>query len=44
MLVGVPSAEVGVTDLDALIQYLAVLRQPISAPDDRRFYREGGGR
>ncbi len=44
MLVGVPSGEVGVTDLDALIQYLAVLRQPISAPDDRRFYREGAGR
>src|SRR5881628_3299309 len=44
MLVGAPSGEVGVTDLDALIQYLAVLRQPISAPDDRRFYRLGGGR
>jgi 2',3'-cyclic-nucleotide 2'-phosphodiesterase / 3'-nucleotidase / 5'-nucleotidase len=44
MLVGAPSREVGVTDLDALIQYLAVLRQPISAPDDRRFYRAGGGR
>ena len=43
MLTGKPSGEVGVTDLDALIQYLAVLRQPISAPDDRRFYREGGG-
>jgi len=44
MLQGRPSGEVGVTDLDALIQYVAVLRQPISAPDDRRFYREGGGR
>jgi len=44
MLLGAPSGEVGVTDLDALIQYLAVLRQPIAAPDDRRFYREGGGR
>jgi 5'-nucleotidase len=44
MLQGAPSGEVGVTDLDALIQYLAVLRQPISAPDDRRFYREGGSR
>src|SRR5437899_5047269 len=44
MLTGKPSGEVGVTDLDALIQYLAVLRQPISAPDDRRFYGEGGGR
>jgi 2',3'-cyclic-nucleotide 2'-phosphodiesterase / 3'-nucleotidase / 5'-nucleotidase len=44
MLLGTPSGDVGVTDLDALIQYLAVLRQPIVAPDDRRFYREGGGR
>jgi 2',3'-cyclic-nucleotide 2'-phosphodiesterase (5'-nucleotidase family) len=44
MLVGATSGEVGVSDLDALIQYLAVLRQPIAAPDDRRFYREGGGR
>src|SRR2546422_590367 len=44
MLMGAPSGEVGVTDLDALIQYLAVLRQPISAPDDRRFYAVGGGR
>jgi 2',3'-cyclic-nucleotide 2'-phosphodiesterase (5'-nucleotidase family) len=44
MLLGAPTGEVGVTDLEALIQYLAVLRQPISAPDDRRFYREGGGR
>jgi len=44
MLVGAPSGEVGVTDLDALIQYLGVLRQPIAAPDDRRFYRQGGGR
>src|SRR5881397_2435837 len=44
MLRGVPTGDVGVTDLDALIQYLAVLRQPISAPDDRRLYREGGRR
>src|SRR2546427_4843255 len=44
MIVGAPSSEVGVTDLDALIQYLAVLRQPIAAPDDPRFYRDGGGR
>src|SRR2546425_1192425 len=44
MLQGAPSGEVGVTDLDALIQYLAVLRQPVSTPDDRRFYREGGSR
>jgi len=44
MLLGAPAGEVGVTDLDALIQYLAVLRQPIAAPDDRRFYQGGGGR
>jgi len=44
MLLGAPAGEVGVTDLDALIQYLAVLRQPIFAPDDRRFYQGGGGR
>ena len=44
MLLGAPAGEVGVTDLDALIQYLAVLRQPIAAPDDRRFYQGGGSR
>jgi 2',3'-cyclic-nucleotide 2'-phosphodiesterase/3'-nucleotidase/5'-nucleotidase len=44
MLRGAVAGDVGVTDLDALIQYLAVLRQPISAPDDRRLYREGGRR
>jgi len=44
MLLGAPAGEVGVTDLDALIQYLAVLRQPIAAPDDRRFYQGGGDR
>jgi 5'-nucleotidase len=44
MLLGAPAGEVGVTDLDALIQYLGVLRQPIAAPDDRRFYQGGGGR
>jgi hypothetical protein len=35
---------VGVTDLDALIQYLAVLRQPIAAPEDERLHPEGTGR
>ena len=43
MLRGAVSAEVGVTDLDALIQYLAVLRQPIAAPEDERWHREGAG-
>ena len=44
MLRGLPSGDVGVTDLDALIQYLAVLRPPIAPPDDARFHREGDGR
>ncbi len=44
MLAGATSADVGVTDLDALIQYLPVLRQPIAAPEDERFHREGNGR
>jgi len=44
MLRGLPSADVGVTDLDALIQYLAVLRQPIAPPDDARWHREGAAR
>jgi 5'-nucleotidase len=44
MLRGAASGDVGVTDLDALIQYLAVLRQPIAAPEDERLHREGNGR
>ena len=44
MLRGLPSGDVGVTDLDALIQYLAVLRPPIAPPDDARLHREGDGR
>ena len=44
MLRGLPSGDVGMTDLDALIQYLSVLRQPISPPDDLRWHREGDGR
>jgi len=43
MLRGLPSSDVGMTDLDALIQYLSVLRQPISPPDDARWHREAGG-
>ncbi|HVH68659.1 MAG TPA: 5'-nucleotidase C-terminal domain-containing protein [Gemmatimonadales bacterium] len=44
MLQGAAAEDVGVTDLDALIQYLAVLRQPIAAPDDERLHREGNVR
>ena len=44
MLRGLPSSDVGVTDLDALIQYLAVLRPPIAPPDDARWHREGAAR
>jgi 2',3'-cyclic-nucleotide 2'-phosphodiesterase (5'-nucleotidase family) len=43
MLVGSPAADLGVIDLDAFIQYLSVLRQPIAAPDDARLHRKGGG-
>jgi 2',3'-cyclic-nucleotide 2'-phosphodiesterase / 3'-nucleotidase / 5'-nucleotidase len=43
MLRGAASGDVGVTDLDALIQYLAVLHQPIAAPEDERWHREAGG-
>lgn len=42
MLRGSPAEDLGITDLDALIQYLATLRQPITVPDDRRWYEERG--
>ncbi|HYL22053.1 MAG TPA: 5'-nucleotidase C-terminal domain-containing protein, partial [Gemmatimonadales bacterium] len=41
MLRGLPWGDIGMTDLDALIQYLGVLRQPIAAPDDARWHRAG---
>jgi len=44
MLVDAPRDDVGMTDLDALIRYLAILRQPVEAPDDRRLHRAGGDR
>jgi 2',3'-cyclic-nucleotide 2'-phosphodiesterase (5'-nucleotidase family) len=44
MLHGLPSGDVGMTDLDALIQYLSVLHQPIAPPDDPRWHREGDRR
>src|SRR5438093_991302 len=43
MLVGSPAADLDAVDLDAFIQYLAVLRQPIAAPDDARLHKKGGG-
>jgi len=43
MLVGSPTADLDVIDLDAFIQYLAVLRQPITAPDDARLHKKGRG-
>lgn len=42
MLRGAREGDVGLTDLDALIQYLAILRPPVEAPDDERLHREGG--
>ncbi|HTY07317.1 MAG TPA: 5'-nucleotidase C-terminal domain-containing protein [Gemmatimonadales bacterium] len=38
MLKGLPSASVGLTDLDALIAYLKVLPQPVDAPAEPRFH------
>ena len=39
MLQGAPQDDVGVTDLDALIRYLAALRQPVAGPNDERLHR-----
>src|SRR5438552_6637462 len=44
MLRGLPAADGGLVDLDALIQYLAVLRPPVEAPGDERVHRAGAGR
>ena len=41
MLRGLPWGDVGMTDLDAFIQYLSVLRQPVAPPNDARWHREG---
>jgi len=41
MLVGLPPDDVGIVDLDALIRYLCVLRQPVEAPGDARIHRMG---
>ncbi|MGH7569298.1 MAG: 5'-nucleotidase C-terminal domain-containing protein, partial [Gemmatimonadales bacterium] len=42
MLVGVPAVDLEIVDLDALIQYLRVLRAPVDAPAAPRVHREGG--
>ncbi|MGH7548794.1 MAG: 5'-nucleotidase C-terminal domain-containing protein [Gemmatimonadales bacterium] len=41
MLSGLTPEDLGILDLDALIQYLAVLRQPVEAPTDERIHRTG---
>jgi 5'-nucleotidase len=40
MLPAWPVTDAGLTDLDAVLAYLSVLRQPVSAPADERFHRE----
>jgi 5'-nucleotidase len=40
MLTAWPATDAGLTDLDAVIAYLSVLRQPVDAPADERFHRE----
>ena len=39
MLPGAPQEDLGMLDLDALVRYLTVLRQPIDAPTDERLHR-----
>src|SRR5437773_1985459 len=39
MFRGLPAEDLGLVDLDALIQYLAVLRPPVEAPGDARVHR-----
>ena len=41
MLAAAPRVDAGMLDVDALIAYLGVLPQPVSAPDGARFHREG---
>lgn len=43
MLTDAPAEETGLGDLDALIRYLRVLREPIEAPADQRVHRAGRG-
>jgi 5'-nucleotidase len=39
MLRELRAEDVGIVDLDALIQYLAALRQPVEAPEGARLHR-----
>jgi 2',3'-cyclic-nucleotide 2'-phosphodiesterase (5'-nucleotidase family) len=39
MLRELRAEDVGIVDLDALVQHLALLRQPVEAPDDARLHR-----
>ncbi len=41
MLTAAPRVDAGIVDVDAVISYLSVLPQPVSAPDGARFHREG---
>ncbi len=41
MLVGAPTQDLNILDLDLLIDYLGVLRTPVEAPGDVRFHRAG---
>jgi 2',3'-cyclic-nucleotide 2'-phosphodiesterase (5'-nucleotidase family) len=41
MLTAAPRVDAGIVDVDAVIAYLGVLPQPVSAPDGARFHREG---
>lgn len=43
MLKGPPRSDAGMVDVDAVIAYLRVLPQPVSAPGDARFHRVGEG-
>ena len=38
MLTPFPAADAGMTDLDAVLRYLTILRQPVDAPRDSRFH------
>jgi 2',3'-cyclic-nucleotide 2'-phosphodiesterase (5'-nucleotidase family) len=42
MLAAAPRVDAGVVDIDAVIAYLGVLPQPVSAPRDERLHREEG--
>ena len=41
MLTPFPAAAAGMTDLDAVLRYLSILRQPVDAPRDSRFHAAG---